>query len=174
MAEPRSLTVTGNLTPARHEDLTDRKGDHKMTDTKTARPTPGPWRILARNRILRDRKQPGFDVQQHAEDGLGDFICEKATEADAALIAASPEMSDLLAEALQTIICDNIKLADVDQRPSQYAGRSAAAKTAARISRLLARARPDKADFYNGTADAQAHKAAELDAKTAEWKAKTA
>jgi hypothetical protein len=55
--------------------------------------TPGPWRILPRNQRLRSRGfVPGFDVQQVVPDGLGDFICDKVTEADAYLIAAAPDM----------------------------------------------------------------------------------
>ena len=55
--------------------------------------TPGPWTILARNRLLRDRKVPGFDVTQaNGEMWDRECICDKATEHDARLIAAAPEL----------------------------------------------------------------------------------
>ena len=62
----------------------------------TAQRTPGSWKILARNRNLPHGRGPGYDVQQDCPDGLGEIICEKATEADARLIASAPKLYEIV------------------------------------------------------------------------------
>ena len=58
--------------------------------------TKGPWAILPRNRNLANGRGPGYDVQKDDPDGLGEIICDKATLANAHLIAAAPEMLEAL------------------------------------------------------------------------------
>ena len=66
--------------------------------------TKGPWKILPRNRNLANGRGPGYDVQKDDPDGLGEIICDKATLADAQLIAAAPDLVDACQKALAFVL----------------------------------------------------------------------
>ena len=57
------------------------------TETKH---TPGPWTLLARNRVNRQR-EPMFDVVSGKAENT-EIVCDKAREVDARLIAAAPDL----------------------------------------------------------------------------------
>ena len=66
--------------------------------------TPRPWRVLARNRKLRHGRGMGYDVQQDTSDGLGEMICDRATEADAALIVRAVNAYDALVTSCRELL----------------------------------------------------------------------
>jgi len=61
--------------------------------------TPGPWQVMPRYRTNR-QKEPTFDVMTAGNNPENwEMVCDRATEANARLIAASPD----LLEALQCL-----------------------------------------------------------------------
>lgn len=63
--------------------------------------TPAPWRAGSerRNCVVADAAAPGIGGSDDVAYYGGHLICESVNDANASLIAAAPEMADLLAEA---------------------------------------------------------------------------
>ena len=63
--------------------------------------TPGPWQTMPRNRTNR-QKEPTFDVMTAGNNPENwEMVCDRATEANARLIAAAPDYDKAATEALE-------------------------------------------------------------------------
>ena len=97
--------------------------------------TPGPWRVGRSGCVVCDAVvgSPGRDAPEHVEYYGGHLICESvAASADAALIAAAPELYALLSEILPVLEAD-LSCADCEQVREEF--RDLIARTTAVIAK---------------------------------------